>query len=94
MDTSIFVREDSRKIACGERNRDEQEERKIERMFKMKDLYFVCTPKGKRMQANWVSAVKRLLGEAPSCSTDVSEESASSIIRVDEQAARVRDSVL
>jgi hypothetical protein len=65
----------------------EQVEKKFEQRSK-KDWYFVYKPKGIRRETNWVSACKPLFSEATSCSTDVSDVSASSITRVDEKAAR------
>jgi hypothetical protein len=65
----------------------EQVETKIEQRSKT-DRHFVCKPKGIRRETNWVSACKPLFSEATSCSTDVSDVSASYITRVDEKAAR------
>ena len=67
--------------------RGEQVEKKFEEMSKA-DLYFVYKPKGIRREVNWVSTGKPLFSEATSSSTDFSDESASSIITVNEKAAR------
>jgi len=67
--------------------RGEQVEKKFEQRSKT-DWYFVYKPKGMRQDVNWVIAGKLLFSEATSRSTDVSDESASSITRVDEKVAR------